>query len=242
MSDNNLSRKNFLKFAGLSSVVATGLAGCEINSIPPPEPDPGLNLGPDPRPDDFAVYIGSGDTGLLNFIYIVEQMEAAFFTRVMNNPYPNMTGEEERIFADIRQHDVAHRDFYKALLGDNAASTVNFEFYKTNFNNRESVLKNALLLEDTTVSMYNTFSQLFDNIDYIDILLKIFSVEGRHATAMRNLLRPNSTFFLGNGIISSNGLDTLNSPLGVVIILFPFVIENVDIRELPAPEAQKNLF
>ena len=234
MSDNNLSRKNFLKIAGLSSVAAMSLGGFGVNSIPP-KADPGLNLGPDPRPDDFSFYLGSGDTGLFNFIYTVEQLEAAFFTKVIDNLYSNAMAEEERILTDIKQHEIAHRDFYKAFLGENAVSPVNFDFFRTDFTSRESVLENAQIIEDTTVSMYNGVAELFDNADYIPIILEIFSVEGRHATAIRNLRRPDSTFAIGNSIITSNGLDISNPPRNVLNVLFPVIFEKLDISELPIP-------
>ena len=52
---------------------AFALNGCELNSIPP-DPPPPLNLGPDPRPNDFAIYLGADDTGLFNLIYTVRNI------------------------------------------------------------------------------------------------------------------------------------------------------------------------
>lgn len=233
MPEPKLSRKDFLKLSG-TAAAALGIAGCELNSIPP-EPDPGLNLGPDPRPDDYAVFIGSGDTAVFNFIYILEQMEAAFFTRLVENPYAGMTSEEERILTDIQQHEVAHRDFYDAFLGENGIQQLRFEFFATDFNDRQNVLKDARLIEDVVVSMYNHIGELFENTGYINQILKVVSVEARHAAAIRTLLQPESAFFAGNDIISPNGLDTINAPGDVVQLLFPYVVENIDLRELPRP-------
>lgn len=235
MADTSLSRKKFLKIAGASAAALWGLAGCELNSIPPEPEPPGLNLDPDPRPNDYAVYLGSGDTALFNFIYILEQLEAAFFTRVVENPYPNMSDEEERIFNDIQQHEVAHRDFYNAFLGENGVQQLQFEFFSTDFSNRLDVLGDARWIEDIIVSMYNHIGELFENPDYLNPIIKIASVEARHAAAMRNVLQPNSSFFIGDDIITPNGLDAVNTPNDVSSLLFPFVVENVDMSELPRP-------
>ena len=233
MPQTKLSRKKFLKISGITAA-GLGLAGCELNSISP-DPEPGLNLGPDPRPNDYAIYIGEGDTAIFNFIYVLEQLEAAFFTRVYENFYADITPEEERILSDIYRHEVAHRDFYKAYLGENGIQQLQFDFFATDFNNRESVLRNARLIEDVMVSMYNNIGELFANPDYIRPLLKIVSVEARHAAAVRTLLQPDSIYFAGNDIISSQGLDAINAPADVVNILFPFIIPNIDLRGLPQP-------
>lgn len=231
MSQKKISRKDFLKISGTAAGGLT-LAGCELNSIPPKE-KPSLELGPDPAPDDYAVYIGSGDTALFNYIYILEQLEAAFFTRVMENPYTGMEAEEERILLDIQQHEIAHRDYLKAFLGENGIQQLHFEFFATNFDDRRSVLRSASLIEDIMVSMYNRTVQLFENLSYIPPLIKIASVESRHAAAMRVLLKPRSSYFAGNGIISPNGLDIINAHYDVINIIFPYVIENVDFRDFP---------
>lgn len=220
--------------AGASAAGALTISGCELNSIPP-EPVPELNLGPDPAPNDFSVYLGSSDTGLFNLIYVAEQLQAAFFTRVMETPYPNMSQEEERILSDIQQHEAAHRDFYRAFLGENGIALLNFEFFSTDFSSRQDVLQDARLFEDIIVSMYNNFGELFINPDYLMTIIKIASVEGRHAAAIRNLLQPDSTFFISSDIITPNGLDAVNSPNDIITLLSPFIIENVDTRDLPTP-------
>jgi hypothetical protein len=230
-TNKTFSRKNFLKLVG-ASAVALGIGSCELNSIPP-EPEPKLNLGPDPAPNDFSTYLGSGDTGLLNLIYAVEQLQAAYFTSVMENPYPNMTDLEERILNDIRQHEVAHRDFYAAFLGENGIPPLGFEFFSTDFSSRQDTLSDGRQFQDIGVSMYNSFTELFENPDYLNTIIGIASVEARHAAAMRNLLQPQSTFFIGNDIISANGLDAINSVVDVFRLVSPFIIERLDIRDVP---------
>lgn len=232
MADTSLSRKRFLKIAGTSAAALWGLAGCELNSIPA-DPEPELNLGPDPNPDDDAIYIGSGDTALFNLFYAAEQLEAAFFTQVVENPYQDITNIEQRILGDIQQHEIAHRDFFNAFLGENSIPELNFEF-QTQFEDRERVLQKARLFQDVSVSMYNNAGEYFTNTDYLSLSIKINSVEARHASAIRNLLQPESDFFIGDDIIDPNGLDVVNRPVDVHSILSAFIVEELDIRNLPS--------
>lgn len=232
MANRKFSRKNFLKIAGTSAASVFALAGCELNSIPPPDPPPGLNLGPDPRPDDFSVYLGSGDTGLFNFAYAIAQLETAFYVGVTNSPFDGMTTQEQRILADIRDHEIAHRDFFNEFLGPNSIHGLNFEF-GFDFSSRESVLQAAVRIEDAGVSAYNILPELIDQTRFVVTLNKIASVEARHASAVRNLRQPNTAFFISPNTISSQGLDVFNTPVDVLNILGPFIIERLDITELP---------
>ena len=52
-------------------------------------------------------------------------------------------------------HEVAHRDFFKAALGASAIYTLSFDFSSINFSDRAMVLGTAKALEDTGVSAYN---------------------------------------------------------------------------------------
>ena len=76
--------------------------------------DDNSNVGPNPS---GSVDLGSGDTGVLNYAYALEQLEAAFYTQVVASFYTGATAEEQTILTDIRNHEVIHRDFLKAALG-----------------------------------------------------------------------------------------------------------------------------
>ena len=70
---------------------------------------------------DGEVNLGTGDTGVLNYAYALEQLEAAFYTQVLAGAY--YTGaplNEQTILSDIKNHEVIHRDFLKAALGSAA--------------------------------------------------------------------------------------------------------------------------
>ncbi len=53
-----------------------------------------------------------------------EQLEAAFYTMVVANPYTGISALEMEYLTDIRNHEVAHREFFKAAITAAAPSSV----------------------------------------------------------------------------------------------------------------------
>ncbi len=90
-----------------------------------------------------AVDLGEGDVGILNYAYALEQLEAAFYTQVTKTPYANMASADTDILSAIRDHEIAHRDFFKAALKKNAIPALEVDFTKIDFNSRDSVLTTA---------------------------------------------------------------------------------------------------
>jgi hypothetical protein len=60
---------------------------------------------------------------------------------------------------------------------------------------------------------------------------KIVSVEARHASAIRDLLEPNS--FANEDVVDVNGLDGAQSPTDVLKATDPFVVTTVTSSGLP---------
>ena len=135
-----------------------------------------------------AVDLGEGDVGILNYAYALEQLEAAFYTQVTKTPYANMASADTAILTGIRDHEIAHRDFFKAALKKNAIPALEVDFSKVDFNSRDSVLTTALTFEDLGVAAYNGAGQLLEKGEYLLLAGKIVSVEARHATAIRYLI------------------------------------------------------
>jgi hypothetical protein len=135
-----------------------------------------------------AVDLGEGDVGILNYAYALEQLEAAFYTQVTKTPYANMASADTDILTGIRDHEIAHRDFFKAALKKGAIPALEVDFTKIDFNSRESVLKTAMTFEDLGVAAYNGAGQLLKKEEYLLLAGKIVSVEARHATAIRYLM------------------------------------------------------
>jgi len=219
------NRRNFLKMGGLT-LAGTGLllAGCSDDD------DAGSNVDnsqlPGVRNGKFD--LGGGDAGILTYAYALEQLEADFYTRVVNSNTFGSTfnAEEQQVLADLYQHEVYHREFFKAALTGALAGTtgtvlpnLEFAYESVNFSNRASVLNTAKALEDTGVAAYNGAGRYITTPDYLVIAGKIVSVEARHAAAIRSLLNPGSADFAGNDVVDGNGLDAAKKPSQIVPIV-----------------------
>jgi hypothetical protein len=152
-----------------------------------------------------GVDIGSGDIGILNYAYALEQLEAAFYIQVMLTPYSGMNAMEKSYLTSIRDHEILHRNFFKAAIGTQAITTLTFDFSSIDFTSRASVLAAAKAFEDTGVMAYDGAGYLIQSADYLTIAGKIVSVEARHAAWIRDLITPGS--FVGSDVVASNGLN-----------------------------------
>ncbi|MDP4130402.1 MAG: ferritin-like domain-containing protein [Bacteroidota bacterium] len=223
-----LQRKSFLKYTAISgAAMFIGLESCKKD-----------NKNPNPSPSTTDV--GSGDTGILNFAYALEQLEAAFYTMVSASFYAGITTDEQTILTDIMYHEVLHRNFFKAALGTSAIGTLQFDFSSVDFTSRASVLNTAKALEETGVSAYNGAGAYITNPDYLTLAGKIVSVEARHAAAIRDLLNPKSGDFAGDDVVNpASGLDfsrTPNSTTGgpsIVATANRFLTTKISATKLP---------
>lgn len=207
-------RRNFLKLSGVGLAMAgLALVGCDDYN-------------------DFDLInsnvfdLGKGDVGVLNYAYALEQLEADFYTKVVNNFYSGISSIEKELFTDLYHHEVIHRDFFKAAISgatSNALPTLEFQYPNVNFNDRNSVLATAKALEDTGVAAYNGAGKYITDPNYLIIAGKIVSVEARHASAIRNLINPGTTAFSGDDIIDANGLDLAKEPKDIVMAAGGFI-------------------
>ncbi|ODM55321.1 ferritin-like domain-containing protein [Elizabethkingia meningoseptica] len=208
------SRRNFLKLGGISIAMA-GLimVGCNDGD--------GLNLT-----DNMLFDLGEGDVGVLNYAYALEQLEADFYTKVVNNFYSGISSIEKETFTDLYHHEVIHRDFFKAAISgatSHVLPKLEFQYPNVNFNDRNSVLATAKALEDTGVAAYNAAGKYITNPAYLVIAGKIVSVEARHASAIRNLINPGSADFSGDDVVDSNGLDVAKEPKDIIMAAGGFI-------------------
>ncbi len=180
-----------------------------------------------------GVNLGSGDTGILNYAYALEQLEAAFYTQVMATPFTGMTATESQILSDLQKHEVAHREFFKAALGSNAISGLEVNFSSIDFTSRASVLNTAKTFEDLGVAAYNGAGKLIVSADYLLLAGKIVSVEARHAAAIRDLLNPGTASFAGNDVINAQGLDGAKTPAEVLSAASGFLKTKINASNLP---------
>lgn len=215
LTSSGLSRRKFLAYAGAFAGTGMLVTACHKD-----DSDNNLSKGID---------LGSGDTGILNYAYALEQLEAAFYTQVALTPYSGITTLEQNLLNDIRDHEIAHREFFKNALGSKAIGSLNVDFSTIDFTSRTSVLSTAKAFEDLGVSAYNGAGQLITTADYLVIAGKIVSVEARHAAYIRDLLSP-GTFA---DETDSNGMDTAMSPSAVLSIAGKYIKESISISNLP---------
>lgn len=220
MSDAESRAMSRRKFLGYSTAVATGLAfvvsSCDKD---------------DNNTDPNAVDLGTGDTGILNYAYALEQLEAAFYIKVLTSPYTGGSVAEMALLADIRDHEIAHREFFKNALGSGKIQDLQVDFSSINFTDRTSVLGAAKAFEDLGVSAYNGAGKLITNPAYLTLAGKIVSVEARHAAWIRDIIS-NGTF-ADNTVVDANGLDKSRTPPEVVAMANTYLVTKVSANNLP---------
>lgn len=217
-----LGRRLFLRYAGFTAASASLLiTACSKND----------NIAGNPTPQ--AVDLGAGDVGILNYAYALEQLEAAFYTQVIATPYSGITSEETTILTEIRDHEIIHRDFFKAAIGSSAIPGLTPNFSAVNFNDRNSVLTAARTFEDLGVSAYNGAGKLIKDVNYLLLAGKIVSVEARHAAIIRDLLSSRTTAFAGDDVVATaTGLDVARLPSAVLPLAQPFIQNKVTATQL----------
>ena len=230
-------RREFLKISGLVAAT-TGLImmGCDdSDDIIVDQKLPGIRNG--------KFDLGGNDLGVLSYAYALEQLESDFYTKVVNASGFRTTFNtiEQQVLTDLYNHEVIHREFFKAALtaalpnpSSQLLPALAFSYGALNFNSRNEVLATAKALEDTGVAAYNGAGKLLKNPDYLLLAGKIVSVEARHASAIRSLINPNSNDFAGDDVVSTtNGLDVVKSPSQVLPIAGGFITTAFTAQFLP---------
>jgi len=212
-----MHRRKFLTMLGGTATAVAVIASCNKDD------NPSVNNG--------VVDLGSGDIGILNYAYALEQLEAAFYTQVVASPYSGISATEQARLTDIRDHEIAHREFFKAALGTAAIPALEVDFSAINFGSRDSVLGTAKAFEDLGVSAYNGAGQLIVSADYLLLAGKIVSVEARHAGYIRDLISNGS--FADSTVIDANGLDLAALPPAVLTTASAFLKTKVSGANLP---------
>lgn len=207
-----IQRRNMLKFFGASAAVITLGTACNNDNN-----DDNIIAG--------TINLGSGDTGILNYAYALEQLEAAFYIQVVTASnfttiFPSAT--EQMYLSDIRDHEVAHRQFFKTALGSNAIPGLTPNFSSIDFTTRAGVLAQAKAFEDTGVSAYNGAGKLITDANYLVAAGKIVSVEARHAALIRDLIS-NGTFA---DDLDANAKDIEKTPAQVAAIANMYLAAN----------------
>ena len=162
---------------------------------------------------------------MLNYLYVISQVQAGFYSQAFSTPYYNPTStqaSELALMQDLRDHHLAYQAIFAKILLQNAVSNVVLQLSQVTFANRTSTLSHAVTLQDWAVGAYNGAAQLFSNSVYVPMIFKIAAVEGRHAEYVRDALNYNS--FGDGSVIDSNGLGQVLSP-HVALPLFQTYIQ-----------------
>jgi Ferritin-like domain len=197
-SNVNMARRSFLRYAG-AGVAGMGLLATAASC----HKDHNVN------PNNGFTDVGMGDIGILNYAYALEQLEAAFYTQVIATPYSGIPAIELTYLTEIRDHEIAHREFFKAALSTKAIKALTPDFSSINFKSRASVLGAAKSFEDLGVTAYDGVGYLIQTPAYLSIAGAIVSVEARHAALIANLL---GTSFVDSTQVDANGLNISNKP------------------------------
>src|SRR3712207_6129384 len=186
------SRREFMRLAGLlgGGLVLAGCSDgdddCDENVTAPGCIGAGLTLS-------FAQPVG-----VLTYAFALEALEADFYTRVSGGSA--FTGAELTMMQEIRDHELAHREFLRAAITANGGTvpTLTPQYGSLNINDRAAVLAAARTFEDLGVAAYNGAGRYLTATAALPLLTiagKIVSVEARHASAIRDLIAPNTHHF-----------------------------------------------
>jgi len=225
-TNDSISRRNFLRSTGLLGISAAVVGSTFLEGCRKSDNNGGIDLG-------------SGDVGILNYAYALEQLEAAFYTQVvMNGSFVTIfSALEQEYLKDVRDHEIAHREFFKNALATNAIPGLEVNFSTIDFTNRASVLNTAKTFEDLGVAAYNGAGKLIVDPNYLLLAGKIVSVEARHAALIRDLISNGSFADLTSldafGADNANALDGALAPPDVLTLAGPYIKTVINANNLP---------
>ncbi|MDB5034336.1 MAG: hypothetical protein JWQ98_1577 [Chlorobi bacterium] len=196
---NSGDRRSFLKIAGMS-IAMLSIVGCSDTIT---------------SPTTTGATLTNDDIGILNYAYALEQLEAAFYTQVVSSFPSAFSADDRAVFTDIRDHEISHRDFFKAALSTSAIGSLEPNFTSIDFTSRDAVLAAAKTFEDLGVSAYNGAGKLLTDVKYLAVAGEIVSVEARHAAVIRDLISPKTAAF-SDDMITPGGLDLARKPSEVL--------------------------
>ena len=192
------TRRDFMRLMGIGGAIVLApsiLASCSDNFNVPLQPGGAGGIGGAGTGNTVTIDFSKGDTAVLQFAYALEQLEADFYTKVVAGfSSSGLSSAEQTVFADIKNHEVIHRDALKTILGANGF-TLTPVYSGVNFSSRDSILATAKAFEDLGVSAYNGAAQYLSDVNNLIVAGKIVSVEARHASAIGDIIAPKTTLF-----------------------------------------------
>ena len=206
----DVSRRRFFQLTG-------GIAGAGILLSATP-----LTAG------TFSTNMGKGDTALLNFLYILQQIESAFYTEAVAQQN-GLSNTELATLLSVQKQEATHTKILKKMLGSKAVGDVATNFTAVTFSDRGSLLKHAATIEDMVVAGLNGAAGLFENSDHPLALSKMVMAEAGHSAYFRNKLSLNS---FGDDV-AADGLDQTMPPAAVLALAEAYTHTQFDKTNLP---------
>lgn len=179
--DREYSRRNFLKTAGwaTAAISAAGIGGFGVAARY-------ANAQEGDQP--YTTYQGLGDVAILQFAYLLEQLEGVFY----------QTGADSGIFdeftlaqiAAIRDHEIAHAEAIAATLGSLGAevpATPEFTFPDGVFADPAAFLELAATFEPVGIGAYQGAAPALESKDILAAAISIHNAECQHRVAINIL-------------------------------------------------------
>lgn len=167
-----LSRRGFVLLAGGSFASASALAAC------------GGSSGDAPGSGETARY-GDGDVGILNFLLVVENLQAAFYSALVKSQrFTPKAREALGKFGEEEEDHIASLTKEVEKLGGEPLSPAKAEFpLKTD----AETLETGGELENVGAAAYLGQLANIESDAVLKTVLSIHSVEGRHGAALNEL-------------------------------------------------------
>ena len=216
------TRRDFLRLIGLGGALVllpSFVSACASDDV----------TGTPASGEPFVIDFSAGDAAILQLAFVLEQLEADFYGRVVDAfAQSNFTTTEQALLTEIRNHEAIHRAFLEAALGTTAAFKVTPAYSGLPFTDRAKVLAFAKQVEDLGIAMYNGSAQYVVSSATLTVLAKIAAVEGRHASAIGDLLTPRTESF------APRASDDLSRPATVAAALQGNLVDKIGMVNLPA--------
>jgi len=182
--DRETSRRNFLKTAAWAGAAlsAAGIGGFGV-----------AVRRADAQAKEYKTYQGLGDAAILQFAYLLEQLEGIFYDKGVN----------AGLFADdflaqiaaIRDHEFAHADALAATIEDLGAevpAVPTFTYPPGTFTDVVAFLELAATFEPVGIGAYQGAAPALQSKDILAAAISIHNAECQHRAAINvlNLIVP----------------------------------------------------
>ena len=182
--DREVSRQNFLKKAAWTGAAfsAMGIGGFGI-----------AVSRAEAQAQAYESYQGLGDAAILQFAYLLEQLEGIFYDEGVN------AGLFEGAFLDqvavIRDHEFAHADAIATTLGELGAdvpAVPEFTYPDGVFTDVVAFLELAATFEPVGIGAYQGAAPALESKDILAAAISIHNAECQHRAAINilNLISP----------------------------------------------------